>query len=88
VQFSLPKFRSGSNFEPIGLLESQKAIQRLERELCEIGTRTSLETAIMARLDLVRNRQMDEAYEAYQSVFCYMKAQRRVQYEWGTTFLW
>ena len=88
VQLSLPKFSSGSNFAPIDLLESQKAIQRLERELCEIGIRTSLKTANLARLDLFRNRQMDEAFSSYQALFPYMKGHRRSQHEWDTTFLW
>lgn len=84
VQLSLPKFYSGNNFAPINLQESQTVIQRLERELWGIGIHTSLQTANMARLDLVRNIQTDEPFLAYPPLFRYLEASRQRQCEWDT----
>lgn len=89
VQFSFPRFKKETNFNPIKKTEMYNVLDYLSKELKQIGVKTNIYDSELSRLDTFTNIKTNESFQAYTPLFSLLEAQRKKSVEWnGSTFLW
>ena len=90
VQFSAPKVLTGSNYYTSSREETRQSIQKVERDLHDMGVHTSLESANVIRTDLTNTIQTDYPISTYMPVLSMLNGKRardKRQYA-AQTMLW
>lgn len=89
VQFSFPRFKKETNFNPLKKNEMYDVLDFLSKELKQIGINCNIYESDLSRLDTFVNINTDENFQAYTPVFSLLEATRKKAIDWnGSTYLW
>jgi hypothetical protein len=88
VQFSVPKMANETNYFPADKESASRAVDQLEKDLCELGIKTNIQKAEISRLDACRRVETIEPFQTYSSVLSALQGTRMHKRDYGTTFLW
>lgn len=88
LHFSLPKlYGLKDNFYPLGADSCNAVIHNLERILCDVGIGTDIDTLKVLRLDLFKNIELENSFNAYAEVLRSLSLKRTHRREYADGFL-
>ena len=89
LQFSFPKYKKATNFQPLKKSEHFDVLDYIQKELKDIGINCNVYESDISRLDNFTNIYTDEKFFSYTSLLELLQASRKKSIEWnGETYLW